>query len=325
VTGKIGGVLEKNETVPRAIELYLADAVARKLSLRSVYRYRRFLEASFLPWCMEHHVRHVRDIDFEKAAKYRAGWTTWSAYTAARNLELLRMFFRFCQKAKWIDENPAEQLRSPEVTASPTLPFTEEEERQIIAACDLYRTHNKHGKRSPERLRAFVLALRYTGLRIGDVATLEVSKLEGNAVLLYTHKTGVPVYCPIPPFVVEALREQARLNSNQEYFFWTGRSTVKCATVLWQRSLLTLFRKAKIEKPKTGRNGAHRFRDTFAVSLLLAGVPVEDVAILLGHATPATTSKHYSPWVQARREKLEERVSRTWKLTPKYAVIAGGG
>jgi integrase len=61
------------------------------------------------------------------------------------------------------------------------------------------------------------------------------------------------------------------------------------------------------------------------VSLLLAGVPVEDVAILLGHATPATTSKHYSPWVQARREKLEERVSRTWKLTPKYAVIAGGG
>jgi hypothetical protein len=28
---------------------------------------------------------------------------------------------------------------------------------------------------------------------------------------------------------------------------------------------------------------AHRFRDTFSVELLLAGVPIEDVSILLGH------------------------------------------
>jgi integrase len=309
--GKIGGSLAKTETVKNAIALYLADATARNLSERSVYRYRCFLERSFLPWCEAERIKEVRTLTFERLAKYRTSWTTWSSYTAAKNLELLRMFLRFCRKAKWIDDNPAEDLVSPKTEASPTLPFTDEEEAKILAACSLYRTHNKHGKRSPARLRAFVLTLRYSGLRIGDVAMLETKRLEGSSLLLYTHKTGVGVYVPLPPFVADELRIQAQLNSNPDYFFCTGKSTIKCATVLWQRSLGTLFKKAGVV------NGyAHRYRDTFAVSLLLQGVPIEDVAVLLGHATTAVTQKHYAPWVQARRERLEEMVSRTWVAEP---------
>jgi integrase len=60
----------------------------------------------------------------------------------------------------------------------------------------------------------------------------------------------------------------------------------------------------------------HRYRDTFAVSLRLQGVSLEDVAVLLGHATPAITAKHYAPWVHARRHRLEKMVSKTWKQTP---------
>jgi integrase len=35
----------------------------------------------------------------------------------------------------------------------------------------------------------------------------------------------------------------------------------------------------------------HMFRDTFAVELLLAGVPLDQVAILLGHKSIKTTEK----------------------------------
>src|SRR5688572_11207595 len=103
VTGKIGGVLEKNETFPRAAELYLADATARKLSLRSLSRYRYFLVNSLCAWAETEGITNVREMTFEVTAKYRASWSTWGAYTAAKNLELLRMFFRFCKRAKWID------------------------------------------------------------------------------------------------------------------------------------------------------------------------------------------------------------------------------
>lgn len=58
---------------------------------------------------------------------------------------------------------------------------------------------------------------------------------------------------------------------------------------------------------------AHRFRDTFAVDLLKAGVPMERVQMALGHRSIKVTEKHYSPWVRARQEQLEADVRRTWE------------
>ena len=57
---------------------------------------------------------------------------------------------------------------------------------------------------------------------------------------------------------------------------------------------------------------AHRFRDTFAVELLLAGVPLDRVSILLGHKSVRITERHYSPWVRSRQEQLEADVRKTW-------------
>jgi hypothetical protein len=54
------------------------------------------------------------------------------------------------------------------------------------------------------------------------------------------------------------------------------------------------------------------FRDTFAVEMLLAGVPIDQVSILLGHASVKITEKHYSPWVRARQDQLEASVQRAW-------------
>jgi integrase len=59
------------------------------------------------------------------------------------------------------------------------------------------------------------------------------------------------------------------------------------------------------------------FRDTFAVELLLSGVPIDQVSILLGHSSVKITEKHYSPWVKARQEQLEASVRQSWP--PKLA------
>jgi integrase len=64
-----------------------------------------------------------------------------------------------------------------------------------------------------------------------------------------------------------------------------------------------------------GINGhAHRFRDTFSVNLLKAGVPLETVSVLLGHSSIRITERHYSPWVKSRKIKLEESIEKAWKL-----------
>jgi hypothetical protein len=48
-----------------------------------------------------------------------------------------------------------------------------------------------------------------------------------------------------------------------------------------------------------------------AVDLLLAGVPLERMAILLGHSSVRITEKHYSPWVRERQEQAEADVRRS--------------
>jgi len=52
--------------------------------------------------------------------------------------------------------------------------------------------------------------------------------------------------------------------------------------------------------------------DTFAVELLLVGVPLEQVSILLGHASIKVTEKHHPPWVKARQDQLEAVVRSTF-------------
>jgi integrase len=54
------------------------------------------------------------------------------------------------------------------------------------------------------------------------------------------------------------------------------------------------------------------FRDTFAVELLLAGVPIDQVSLLLGHSSVKITERHYAPFCKARQEQLSAAVKLAW-------------
>jgi integrase len=152
-----------------------------------------------------------------------------------------------------------------------------------------------------------VLLLRYSGLRMQDAGCLERSRLKNGKLFLYTQKTGTPVYCPLPPTVATALKNVS--NVHPEYFFWDGRSERETTVKSWNRVFRKLF---AATEPAIKNGHPHRFRDTFAVSLLLSGVELSHVSILLGHASIKITERHYAPWVKARQKQLEDDVRRTW-------------
>jgi len=57
------------------------------------------------------------------------------------------------------------------------------------------------------------------------------------------------------------------------------------------------------------------FQDTFAVETLLAGVPIDQVWLLLGHASVKITGKSYPSFVKARQVQLQESVRNAWMTT----------
>jgi integrase len=190
------------------------------------------------------------------------------------------------------------------------MPYTQEEMIAVLAACaHLPDNYGRIGGANEKRARALVLLLRYSGMRIGDSATCPIDRLSGDRLFLYTQKTGVPVNVKLPAFVVEALNTMPKVSSL--YFFWSGEGKKETAAGNWRRSLRKLFTLAEI------KNGhPHRFRDTFAVELLLAGVPLERVSVLLGHTSIKVTEKHYAPWIRARQEQLEADLERSWARDP---------
>jgi integrase/recombinase XerD len=297
-SGQIGVVRPDVPPLKEAVEKFIADAKAQQLNWETLRKYETFLDRRFLAWCDSKGYRLLKQMTPSALADFRKTWQDGGLY-AAKNIERLRSFFRFCERMKWASENPALALKTPKLTTKPTLPFTAAEMNRILAACDEYPGNKK-------RIKAFILVMRYSGLRIGDAIALKRGQLTGNSLLLYTQKTGQPVYVPLPDFVVDALRN---IENGADHFFWSGNN-IRSAVANWSRYLTTVFDLAKVKHAHS-----HRFRDTFATELLLAGVPIEDVSILLGHSNTRITAKHYSPWVKERQQKLEDRVKQAWRLT----------
>lgn len=296
-SGEIGVVKVEAPTVREAVGRFLDDCEARKLGWEAMRKYRHLLEGRFLPWLDGKGVNNLRQVSVDALRLFRQSWADSPLY-ATKNLERMRAFFRFCLQAGWIKQNPALPVKPPKVIPSPTLPFSRDEMKRILEACDEYG-----GNR--DRLKAFVLTMRYTGLRIGDTIRLSKSRVADGKVFVRTAKTGHPVSVPVPPHVVSTL---ARIENGAERYFWTGMN-IRSAVSNWSRYLARVFELAGIEG-----GHSHRFRDTCAVELLLAGASVEDVAMILGN-TPLIVAKHYAPWVRERQERLEKLVRASWVST----------
>ena len=155
--------------------------------------------------------------------------------------------------------------------------------------------------------------MRYAGVRVSDAVTLTTDRLDGNRLFLYTQKTGVPVYTVLPESVLRVLEATPRVTDTR--YFWSGQGKRQTAVGDWQGKIKKVFDLAGISKG-LGNAVSHRLRDTFAVELLQAGVPIERVSVLLGHQSVRVTERHYNPWVRSRQEQLEADVASAWKLDP---------
>src|ERR1700692_4802150 len=98
--------------------------------------------------------------------KFRASWPNKNL-AAGKKLEATRAFFRFCHISGWISTNPAAALKPGKVTDPQIIPITKDEFKAILAACHKYPNRLNRG-----RLKAMILAMRFTVLRIRDVVTL---------------------------------------------------------------------------------------------------------------------------------------------------------
>ena len=132
--------------------------------------------------------------------------------------------------------------------------------------------------------------------------------MDGDQLFLRTAKTGVPVFVPLPDFVIKELGRLPRYGGG---FYFRSRqrdSKVETASGNARRAFRRIFKAAGVKNAHP-----HQLRDSFAVGLLEKGVPLETVSVLLGRQDIRITQRHYSPWVRSLQDNLEAAVQKTWE------------
>jgi site-specific recombinase XerD len=265
IRARVGGDSERTENGRAHIdcrchrEKFLADAQARKLKDSTIDRHRilfRQLEA----FAGSEGIKCLDELDTPTLNKFRASWKGTSGLADLKKLERLRSFFKFAHANGYTEENPATAIRRPKIRPNPTLPFSQEEMLRILAAAAKKIAEVRtEGKNRARRVRALVLFLRYTGLRISDAIGCAADRLENGKLFLYTAKTGQHVYCPLPAFVVAELEAVPKVSAR--YWFWTGAGKLETSRKKWSKALADLFEHAEVKE-----GHAHRFRDSLPSS-----------------------------------------------------------
>lgn len=317
---------EKPITIEDATINFIASRKNRGIEAPTLSKYQTFVK-QLRAYCDSRGYLLLDQLTVADMDRFYASWKDGKR-SAAKKLERLKSFVKFCRKRKWLTEDITEDLEAPEGSSIPAnkTPFTDAELNRIYAACDSLGGSTPAGPGHRDwggyDVKDFIMLSIYTGLRISDVATFDITeRLKGNDVFLRMHKTKKELYTWIPDWLVDRLHERERKHGAK--IFRCGASGVmRTIAELWRVKLGKVFRLAG---PFTECPTPHRFRHTFVRILLEKGVPVADVAELIGD-TEEVVRKHYARWVPERQARLTKILRDAFddKPKPKLVAIPGG-
>lgn len=163
-------------TIAEAKQRFLQHAeTGRRLGESTLSKYKLMLR-QLEDFAAKKGFRYLKQLDVEFLRQFRDSCKI-GPRTALKKIERVRAFFRFAVDSDWIEKNPAKLVRgAATIKDTQKLPFEPKEMERIIDAC------RKVGPRrcSNDELLAFVLVLRYSGLRIGDASLLTADRFKEN-------------------------------------------------------------------------------------------------------------------------------------------------
>ena len=250
----------------------------------------------------------------------------FSPNTQSFRLTKIRSFFKWAYDLRKVEENPAVMLRSIKAeNEEETQPLTPNQFNQLIEATYKYDADRRTQKdKFGSDLRAVFQLMRWTGVRLVDALRLRRSSVQGHRLVgVHIQKTNETIDRVVPIEVIDALEAvPVRKTMHADQFFWSRKCNHRVLSGMWTPRVRRLngYLDFKDDQGSSMRFHSHQLRDTFAVELLLAGMPLEKVSKLLCHKSLRVTEKHYAPWVQRRNSQLEtEMMAALRRMGAKFA------
>lgn len=197
----------------------------------------------------------------------------------SRKINSIKSFFRFLVGEGALDSSPATEISHPKIELKPPRFLSKMEYRALRDAC-----------RGDARIFAIVELLLQTGMRISELANLEMGDvdLERNIITIRAQKSREARKLPLNKPAKQALMEYLRVRpkAREKSIFLT--KTCKPFLVRNIRSAVNRCFALVGIKDAT----LNDLRNTFIVEQLKAGTPLVYISQLVGHKRVTTTEKY---------------------------------
>ncbi|KQL46551.1 hypothetical protein AN963_16650 [Brevibacillus choshinensis] len=252
-------------------------------------------------WIVKPFVDEIDPFHLRSYLRYVAEEKQYKTNSIIRTVATFRSFFRFLEREEYISKNPSLKIDAPKKPESIPRFLSKEEIERILSA--ISQDQDK-GKRN----YSMIQALRYTGLRVSELANLKINdvNLEEAAITVWHGKGDkyriIPLHPDLAPILQEYL-DHVRPKSNDPHFFVTKKTETKITTGY----IRVILHKATLDAGITKKVTPHVLRHSFATSLYKDhGVDLLRIGKLLGHASPRATSIYTHTTPEHLREALEK-------------------
>ncbi len=199
--------------------------------------------------------------------------------SVARKLSSLRSFFKFLQREKVIENNPAKLLLTPKLDKPLPHFLSEGEAVQIIEA-------PQGDKTASWRDKAIFETLYSTGMRVSELVGLNVEDVDFISNIARVRGKGKKErMVPIGEKALEALKKYLEQRPMESQAMFLNRSNTR----LTSRSICNIINKHVLKEAMAQHVTPHMFRHSFATHLLNRGADLRSVQELLGHVNLSTT------------------------------------
>lgn len=260
---------------------FIASREAANVSARTIGYYRDKLHP-FCVWCASNGAptvtdvtaKHIRDFIITLRDRDLSAWTMHGSARA------IKAYLRFCQSEGMIADVPP--ITMPKLPKELPQPFTVTEVERLIGSCEC------------ERDRAIVYMLVDTGLRASELIALDGGDVDLSSGLVFVRggKGGKDraVYFggKTKGAILRYWREVGTKPAKDDPLFVTRVDPIERLSFWGLASMLRRLSKRADVQTCT----PHRFRRTFAVWSLRAGMDVFTLQRLMGHEDLGTTRRY---------------------------------
>jgi site-specific recombinase XerD len=203
----------------------------------------------------------------------------YTSKSISRKINSTKAFFRFCVNEGFLESNPTQEVSQPKFDQAPPRILSRLEYRALRDAC-----------RADARMHAIVEILLQTGMRISELAALQITDIDLERELIYIQAQNsrearrIPLNAAAKKSILDYLKLRPRAKEKTLFL------TKTCRPFLVRNIRTAIDRYFRLAGVKDAK--VNDLRHTFIVEQLKAGTPLVYVSQLVGHKRITTTEKY---------------------------------